>query len=387
MRRTLRSFLLSACFGVSAAHAQIEPNKPVDAEIEPPPAPLLEEEPPPAPLTTDGVQTAPLAAPGPPAPSAPGPPREPFFVRPPSLPVRVQAPRRDPVFARGRTLRGHRFLPSLLLGQPFIVTHFTALTSASYAQGGATEEVQALVRAGSLTQSFALQVAVLRPWALRVRVQAGASSGLSQDALRAQGTDALYAVQAGTTLAARPHARVQVGLGIDFYYAQDYNINIVKPVTEILNDTQSIDAGLLNKVSDALASALRPSTHLALAISAPLAVQLHRGIGLLGELEYRQPVRAADTDPGARFALGAAFSLDLATSSRVPLGALLGYRAELPTRAGDDPARHRVELGLYYTGRGALGLGLTGEYAIKQDGGQVRMNEGKIAILTRYYWQ
>lgn len=399
--------------GAAGRPAQLAPEPCLDAECEPAPGPLLPQPAPaapvpPAPLPAV-VSGATAVSPAGVKPLMTAPPAAPPRAKPTLAPAVFAAPGAPAVlplpamalgpaparrtatswggFAGGRRLHGHSFIPSQYLRDPFTATYFTATTRATLAQSAlpsATAPAEPLVFAG-YAQEFSLQVSIFQALAVRGTLRAGVRSGLTAAALRLQGTDAYYGGSAGVTASLRLKSALRLGVAGDVDYAPNYNVNILRSLDSVLNPAPDSLGVLLDRVASQKDSLLTQREPLWLSLAVSLAAGLHRAVGLLAEVTYRNQIRSVA--PGASadaFSAAAALSLDLRGVSKVPLGAVLGYRlgtalgglAGLPLQQG--------MLGIFYTGRPQLALGLDCQLSGPLSGAAALAFEG--AVVMRSYF-
>lgn len=416
------------------------------ADFEPPPAPLLvsadggdaDEEPAPAPLLV-------IADPPPPGPASPLPPllgvpqamplalctmwlapmtpllpgapvlslwmlrtlpigslgaalnRPELVMRPPP----IAAPPPAPVADERRMLYGHRFLPSELVSAPFAATYFGTFTGFGYGQGSAqlAAETEATapqmisVQQAAFTHGLAYQLGLVSGWALRASARLHVKSGLNQDTLAERGTDFQYGISLGTVLSLRIGRRLRIGAAADADYAPDYNVNLILPMRTLFNPAPKTAAELVAKIDQLQAQLFSQQSAITLTTRAMAAVALHPTAGLLFELRYAHPFLLAEGPrPLAYAGLGAALSIDLFPATRIPVGALLAYRVDLPAPmdssiAAQSIVAHNVSGGLFYTGRPHLVLGIDVTARLDTDP-QNAMQElnANGTLLLRYYW-
>jgi hypothetical protein len=239
-----------------------------------------------------------------------------------------------------RSLNGHLFIQSLMLADPFVSSSF-----AVQAGGGAafTESGATLTAQGWTT---ALQVGILRCWALRVGGAAGVLSS-------AAGTITSWELMPGTTLSWQVAAWLRLAVVLDF----DYRLTSSMRIPE-RTDTFALIPGL--------ALAIAPLERLGITLN-------------VQHLWERRDdhVQAVDN---SRVVVATALDLDLR-----PVGLLVAWRGQFAVLRGEQSI-HELEAGIYYNEREPLTIGLVARARWFDifPGQQATSIVG--TLLARYYW-
>lgn len=398
----LLGFLLSSgSLQAAAAPAQEPAIAPpselhVPAEVpseEPPPAACSEAEPPPAPLRAQSPSSPPVAV-TPLAPSArpagtqtpaarPGPPQ----ATGPRLPVRSSGG------LLWRSLYGHYFIPSQLLGDAFPVTTFGVLTEASFASGSTTvpdagsepRTLRLAQAAGS--HGFALQIGMNRFLAAGLSLRGAIASGVTVDALELGGTDAGFALATHVLASVPLRNRIRVGLQLELEYSQNANVNVVGPLRDTFEGPIASLDEIIDRLSGIQQRLLSQRSLLTVSPRALLAVGLHRAIGLRFQLGYaHERVLSGQATPVPRLSAGLVLSWDLGAVTKLPLGLLTGYRLDALLPESGAAASHSLNTGLFYTGRPHLALGIEGWATLQRPFLGASLTEGHAMFVMKHYW-
>ena len=81
--------------------------------------------------------------------------------------------------------------------------------------------------------------------------------------------------------------------------------------------------------------------------------------------------------------LGLGASVDLESLIVVPLGAVAGYAASFPENAD---ASHAVSLGLFYSGRASLALGVEAAIVVEPLGDGENLTTYQAIVKMQYFW-
>jgi hypothetical protein len=323
---------------------------------------------------------------------------------------------------RGRRLGGHLFLPSEQVPGPFVLTGFgsrtgAALQSLSYAQGDGTPGD---LSAFSLSQGFALGLALLPRWGVEFAGGGGFFSAQDSAAAFQSGLEGSYQLEGSTRLVVLDGRRLRVALQAWVGGGKDYAVDIGPALNDVEQATheevqrllEEIRAGRLDVNSPTVREQLRQRLmapvneglqerdllvsrqHRVLGGGLQLAAAPARLLGLVGSLDLAhlrqecEPADSRDTPTelsGAQLRAGLLLSLDLQPVSPLPLGLSLLYqhRRLLQGEAGAGSSRSGDTWGggLAYTGRENLGLGLETTALLEE--GSSSLN-GTLRLW--YYW-
>lgn len=282
-----------------------------------------------------------------------------------------------------RALNGHYFLPSQVVRDPFVSTHFGSGTSFGYAkfriqgQDADGNDVDLRLKMVAIQQALDLQVGVghVGPagFALRFGASGDATVGVdAQSALRAP-LNVGWQFGGGIVAKAWGNRWFQMALAFDFVRRTSY---LVTPLQAIQN---SIDQGALT--ADGL---LSKQTVTDLQPSLSLAVSPYRVAGLVTTLRF-----TGEKTDGAGWAEGIDWGLhlglDLGAVSILPLGIEAVYQLQKDL-SGAKALIHYGGGGLFYTGRTHLALGV--EAVVTQSSPGPGLSQLLIVgeFRLRYYW-
>lgn len=302
----------------------------------------------------------------------------------------------DPQALR-RTLYGHTFIPSELVGSPFVPSSVGSQVGFGYASvtapsgnGGSTTS-----QLGALALGFDAQIGITDWWAIRAAARGVALTGLTGESVLEAGALVAYDARVGTTFSWAYRDRVRMGITLDAQYRPDYTINVRAGIDEFrrLVD-QAIDRArmtgnlMLPSPTDInLSRVLSNSQKLQFGGGWQAAVALHRFIGLFFDFRYAHVFERAGDDKttSGEFTAGAAVSMDFNAISPLPFGILGAYRVAVP--AESQPAlTHDVSAGFFYTGRRSLLLGGEAAMNFSPVGPGVRLFVVEAQLLMRYFW-
>jgi hypothetical protein len=153
----------------------------------------------------------------------------------------------------------------------------------------------------------------------------------------------------GMTLGWNVGERVRLGATFDTGYALIGDANVVTPLVRAINQRSLNVSGLFTTTE-----------RLELRFGFVWAVAAHRAIGFFGSLQEVHDVSWTNgvTTNEDSLLLGTAVDFSLRAITRVPLTLQIGYRfTAIFSSNSERNFEHAFDVGLYYTGRGALVLG------------------------------
>ena len=286
----------------------------------------------------------------------------------------------EAVSPSGRVLNGHLFLPSEVVGDPFITTYLGEGTAFGYAtisanqvdnQGNVVGKTQ--FRLGSLGQGFNFQLGIQDSWAIRLAASGMVLSGINAESALTFGATIGYSLSTGATYSFLLGG-VRLAGALDLEYSPHYTVSpLVALVNALVNNT--IDTSTLFTSQDTIR--LRPALLAAMGLGPAL--------GLRAVVDYvHESVSGTQASSNGAIGLGAALDFDFHALTPVPLGLLAGYKLSMPT-AG--VVGHQLSFGLFYTGRSNLGLGL--ETVMQLPAAPAGTSDFLILLVginLRYYW-
>ncbi len=256
-------------------------------------------------------------------------------------------------------LAGHRFLPSSIVGDPFVTTHFASSTG-----GGAALDLTMPVRnlQGQVIDSLSgdvaflalgleYQYAVLRWLALRASASAVGRIGTSAEAVIASGLSAVYGFSLGATARVWERRSFTLALTGDFFRNTVYDVDPYHFVQTVVRDGYS-DTTRAVLLSDVVLNRY--------AIGARGAWAPNAWLGFAALFDFGAadlPSDEAESESVSGY--GGEMSLDFGHLWRVPIGLALSARGQAgPGRPGVFSGTvSSYEAGLFYTGRRTFVIG------------------------------
>jgi hypothetical protein len=287
-----------------------------------------------------------------------------------------------------RELNGHFFMPSLTVADPFVPTFFSLSTGAGHAwvDGPSFDALGNPVgnesyRAAALAEGMTFQAAILSWWALRLGTAGGLYGGANARSALVLGATTFLDIIPGTTVSWKIGRFIRLGGTFDFRYQYSTVIDPLAAVRTSLASSQ-VDTTQVHQ---------RVSNYWVLP-GATVAAALHPAIGLLASVQYLWNGRddGTSTQSVSYIAIGVSAQLDLKPLvSRVPVGVLGAYRAQIPFESKERLIQ-TVEGAVFYTGHKdlALGLNLQGQWFDLRPGSVVPLSTAALiaAVTVRYYW-
>jgi hypothetical protein len=296
--------------------------------------------------------------------------------------VSRQAPPALP--GQGRELNGHLFIPSVLVVDPFVETHFRSVTSGSVLRSdapvisltGEEEGTRQRYTQAGYSQQFELQLKLLPFLAIRGSASALVYSGTSGRSFLTLGSALQYGAGGGVTLGQRFGA-MQLALTADAAYEPTYSVNVGSAIGASLRAGQVETGPLL---------VLQRAVPLRAGASAAFAPTSSLGFQLMARYEHTFRERSGLQRQDA-FVGGAAADFDFRALTPLPLGVLLAYQVTAPFGSLDRKDRSNYfDAGLFYTGRRDLVLGLEG--SVRRFPQRERIDTDSVlgSVVVRYYW-
>jgi hypothetical protein len=299
---------------------------------------------------------------------------------------RVPSPRESP-----RALNGHVFQPSRLLTGPFTTTSFGMATLFGAGEVEAPRfDLQGnqigtrKYAVAAYGQALDLDLRVTPDISVRFDVNGLLFSGLDARGILVAGATAQYGLRAGLTAGRDLGATTRLSLVADFGLEPEFSVLVANAVRRAIDTGEFDDVGLFSKVRR-----LRGAPGVSFAW-APSAV-----LGLVAEARYVWTRRISsgdevDSDTAQGVSLGGLASLDLDPLVRFPIAIQGSYRADLPVGGDGINEVHQVGLGVFYSRRVRLALGLE----VLWRHGDIRAgveptlssDSAIAAISLRYYW-
>lgn len=299
---------------------------------------------------------------------------------------RTASPRESP-----RALNGHVFQPSRLVPGPFTTTSFGTATIFGLGEAEAPRfDLQGNeigtrdYRMAAYGQALDLDLRVTPDIGLRFQLSGLLFSGIDGRGILAAGGTAQYGFLAGLVAGKDLSDRVRISLVADFGLEPQLSVVVANAVIRAIQTGEFDEGGLFSKVNR-----LRGAPGLSFAWAPSTA------LGFVAEARYVWTRRVTDGDAetkrsGQGMSLGGAAELDLDPLVRWPFAFQAAYRGELPI--GDDGITrvHQAGLGLFYTRRVrlALGLEIVWRHGEIRPGVAPRLDADSAiaAIRFRYYW-
>jgi hypothetical protein len=291
--------------------------------------------------------------------------------------------------SNNRTLGGHGFVTSSIVGDAFTGTYIRTTTGAGRAVGldvpvyDLDSNVIATLGGNIAFLSLGLSYQQrLAKWvALRASFSGAARTGTNHITLLAEGASAVYGGTFGATFRLLERERFFLSAIAETRSNSIYAISPLDFVRDVISGgTADSTTKLLEKGDNwRLVGGLRTAY-------APAA-----WIGVSGLIEYgpaRQFFPDEDGDRNtSQFTLGGSVSVDLGATTRVPIGFAGSVQYQSENDRGDDIVGRQTTfgLGVFYTGRHDLTLGLeTAFLRFDQRDMENRVNSGQIRLVLRY---
>jgi hypothetical protein len=288
-----------------------------------------------------------------------------------------------------RTFGGHSFIPSSNMGDPFLGTYIRTTVGA-----GRALDMQVPIynldgdQIGSLSGNIAFlqlglayQQQIVRWLVLRASFTGAARVGTNHVALLAEGASAVYGGTFGASFRLVEKEKFLLSALAETRSNSLYAISPLQFVYDVI-DSGTIDSttGLLAKGDNwRLVGGLRT------------AYAFAPWIGITGTVEYGPATRFFEDESGKRntsqFSLGGTVSVDLNPGTNVPIGFVGSVLYQSENDRGDDIAGRQTlfGLGVFYTGRNDLSLGLeTSFQRFDQRDFENRVNAGSVKLVLRY---
>jgi hypothetical protein len=330
--------------------------------------PVWADEPAPAPAASDAGTTT-VAAPPPTAP-----PRE-------AGPVAEQG--------AGRTLNGHRFMPTGFVVDPFVQTSLGSILILGL--GSTTGHLQAGDRVFSGSFDYAGMGALItyerafgEHFSARIALENFIYSGINGESALVIGSTLQVGVGGGGTGSIRLGDSVRLGALFDVSYAPNLALTIGSGISSIIETCSGaqgcvVDPGKVFGTTKVLT--LKPSVAASWAPLRSLGATAAVGLAFSSS-------SGAENLTGQAIVVGGAVDFDLLAVSSVPLGlqALVNYTGHI----GGSGVQDVLDLGggLFYTGQKDLSVGaqiLFRRFAIRPDV-DVSWNTVLVGLGLRYYW-
>lgn len=302
----------------------------------------------------------------------------------------------DPQATR-RTVYGHTFIPSALVGSPFLPTSLGSSVGFGYARvtspnGMGGNDTSHL---GALSLGVDVQMNITDWFAVRGAARGTALSGLTGESVLNAGALVAYDATAGATFAWTYRDRVRMGITLDVGYTPDYTINVrgavdeyERLVTLAINRARMTGQLTLPSISEVnVSSVLSNSQKLQFGGGWQAAVALHRFIGVYFDFRYAHIFDDAVNGRQAygEFYGGAAVSMDFRSISPLPFGILGAYRMTVPAVSRPE-LTHDVSAGFFYTGRRSLMLGGEAQMTFLPVGRDTDVLIAQAQLVMRYFW-
>ena len=264
-----------------------------------------------------------------------------------------------------RSLGGHNFVPIDILGDPFVGTYVRSSTGGGTAsgltlvvpdlEGGDLGTFEASI--GFLSLAIEYQQNITNWLALRIGGVGGARLGTSVEALLAEGATALFGYNVGLSAQVVRSHRFVLSASLDASPNKAYGISPLDFARSV------IDNGL-----DSASSLLRKADGRRLYVGARSAFVVADWLGLQGLLDVGpgktktdledESMEEEETENQTTVGLGA--SIDLKRLINTPIGLTAAYQHKngLLARGELNEGADTWNLGVFYTGRRSLSVGI-----------------------------
>jgi hypothetical protein len=283
---------------------------------------------------------------------------------------------------QGRQLGGYRFVPSNLVADPFITTHFRNATGFGVALDVTLpilviQEDTLLALDGNVAfvqLDFEYQHAASDRVVFRFTGTGSSRLGTNAQSLLTQGVNALTGFRAGTTIRAWSNERILLSGVAEVGFGNTFDINLTRFVDDVINGNLQTASIVATDDGATLSGGLRAAWAIA------------SWAGVHGQLEggYRNMV----FDEGTGGLAGVAGGLDLGQKVGVPVGFLGSLTYDNMTITGENvSARLVTGLEVIYTGREDFALGLQISYTRTPiSDPDITLHGSVYNLTTRYYF-
>jgi hypothetical protein len=289
-----------------------------------------------------------------------------------------------------RALNHHVFQPSQLLAEPFTITTFG--TATIFALGDATAPQYDILGNQTGTKSYsiagygqqlAFDLRLFHDVSLRLQTNGIIYSGTNARGILVVGGTAQLGASAGLTVGFNIGPTARLAFVADAGFVPQLSVLVGNAVIRAIQDRTFDEGGLFSN-----ANRLRVAPGFSFGW-APDPV-----IGFVAEGRYlwTRIVSGEDTQGlvAQGLSLGALASLDLDPLIHWPLAFQASYRGDLPVGSRGINELHQAGLGVYYSGRADLALGLEVDWrhgAIRPGVVPTLTSDTAIgSFIFRYYW-
>lgn len=290
----------------------------------------------------------------------------------------------EPAPLLDRTLGEHEFIPSRLVRDPFTAT-FVAFTVAYGYAWTTGPRIDVLGRSfgerdyeiGGIIQSVEAGVRFVDWFSLRLSGTSTVFTGLGGEAALVVGSSALFTGQLGATFGLPVGARSRLALTFDAAWKPQWDVLIAAAIERAIRESAVRSANLLVRSND-----------LFLVPGLAGAFGFNRTFGAGFDLQYvhtRRDVVNGDVDHFGAFAAGLQLNADLAAATSIPIAFVGAYRVAVPFE-GSEETDHEVGLGLFYSGRRELVLGLDASVRWFELRRVLDTTALFVTATIRYYW-
>lgn len=283
-----------------------------------------------------------------------------------------------------RTLGEHEFIQSRLVRDPFTAT-FVAFTVAHGYAWTTGPRLDVLGRSfgerdyelGAIIQSVEAGVRFADWFSLRLAGATTVFTGLGGEAVLVVGSTALFTGLAGVTFGLPVGERSRLALTFDATWKPQWDVLVAAAVERAVRESAVGSQGLLVRSND-----------LFLVPGLAGAFGFNRTFGAGFSLQYvhtRRDVVNGDVEHVGAFAAGLQLNADLAPATSIPIAFVGSYRVAVPFEDGEE-TDHEVGLGLFYSGRPELVLGLDASvrwFELRQVFDTTALF---VTATLRYYW-
>jgi len=256
---------------------------------------------------------------------------------------------------QSRTLRGHTFLSSSLMPEPFVDTAVVSGTSMGVAEFGLGKMITLLpnqspfdtLTLGFVRPSIRAQVGFLDRFALGLEATGTVLSALDSNAALIMGADVAVTVGGNVLWNIIQNEWVSLGFGVTGGYQRDVQLSPLTAINQTL-EKQRLDSSNLFVMTDGY----QVTPYLAFDVGFAPAVGIYTSFsyGFSGSdsgtgMNHTQELR-----------FGGGLSLDLQADLHIPIGLSAGYLRTQPLEDGET-ASNQIEAGLFYTGKSDIQVG------------------------------
>ena len=286
----------------------------------------------------------------------------------------------------GRILGGYRFIPTSVIVDPFITTHFRSATGLATASN---VDIPLLVLEGPppdtllslegnflfVTANAEYSQAVHPKISLRLAGAGASRVGTSGQSLLSQGVTATFGLNAGTTIELWRDSAMLLSAEADLGYGQNLFIDILKFAEDAIE----------NGIENASILAKEEGVLLTAGLRYAWAFNQWSGITARGALGY---TNLESRDQDVLWSIGGTYSVDFGQNGKKPIGLLVHLEADrMAQRILQAGTIINAGWGIYYTGREDFNIGFENQWTrMPLQNWDIVVYPSSFILALRYYF-